>query len=151
MFPCGTKDLPYKIAAMQSLYTQMPWRRSRGGHLVGHCFCSTEYAQRCHLLKWPATWLLCKDPVTQRDNHACTCCVWLWYHNSAGFLLCLPCWSEHSILFLYSDDDTSHWPRIVRPVLSRSRHVICRLCCPGGQLEEAIITRAKHGRSVYKA
>ncbi|XP_022091898.1 methyltransferase-like protein 17, mitochondrial isoform X2 [Acanthaster planci] len=49
-----------------------------------------------------------------------------------------------------SGDDTGHWPRIVRPVLPRSRHVICRLCCSNGQLEEAVITRAKHGRELYR-
>ncbi|XP_038070383.1 methyltransferase-like protein 17, mitochondrial [Patiria miniata] len=49
-----------------------------------------------------------------------------------------------------SVDNTDHWPRIVRPVLPRARHVICRLCCSNGQLEETIITRAKHGRELYR-
>ncbi|XP_033625790.1 methyltransferase-like protein 17, mitochondrial isoform X2 [Asterias rubens] len=47
-------------------------------------------------------------------------------------------------------DNDNHWPRIVRPVLARSRHVICRLCCANGQLQETVITKTKHGRELYR-
>lgn len=42
------------------------------------------------------------------------------------------------------------WPRIVRPTLPRSRHIICRMCCSNGKLEEVIITVCKHGKTAYK-
>ena len=38
------------------------------------------------------------------------------------------------------------WPRVVRPVLLRSRHTICRLCTKEGQLQEVVVTRSKHNK-----
>ncbi|XP_071815016.1 ribosome assembly protein METTL17, mitochondrial-like [Apostichopus japonicus] len=42
------------------------------------------------------------------------------------------------------------WPRVISPVLLRSRHTICRLCHEDGQLKELIITKGKHERDLYK-
>lgn len=42
------------------------------------------------------------------------------------------------------------WPRVVDPVLLRSRHVICRICHRDGQLRELIITKGKHERDLYR-
>lgn len=42
------------------------------------------------------------------------------------------------------------WPRIVRPTLRRSKHVICRTCTPFGNLTEEIITAYKHGKATYQ-
>ncbi|XP_054276354.1 methyltransferase-like protein 17, mitochondrial [Macrosteles quadrilineatus] len=44
----------------------------------------------------------------------------------------------------------SEWPRVVRPVLQRHNHVICRLCTPHGDLREIIFTKSKHGKVLYK-
>lgn len=38
------------------------------------------------------------------------------------------------------------WPRIVRPVLARSKHTVCRFCTKNGDLKEVIFTSAKNGR-----
>ncbi|XP_077295306.1 ribosome assembly protein METTL17, mitochondrial [Arctopsyche grandis] len=46
--------------------------------------------------------------------------------------------------------DTPAWPRIVRPKLARSRHMICRMCCSNGKLEEVIVTASKHGKTAYR-
>ncbi|KAF8795141.1 Methyltransferase-like protein 17 [Argiope bruennichi] len=46
--------------------------------------------------------------------------------------------------------DSNTWPRIVQPVLKKSRFVICRACCSDGNLKELIITKAKHGRHAYR-
>ncbi|XP_073974068.1 ribosome assembly protein METTL17, mitochondrial isoform X2 [Rhodnius prolixus] len=46
--------------------------------------------------------------------------------------------------------DDKQWPRIVRPVLYRSRHVICRMCTGSGTLEEIIFSPAKHGSVPYR-
>ncbi|XP_071481490.1 ribosome assembly protein METTL17, mitochondrial-like [Diadema antillarum] len=46
--------------------------------------------------------------------------------------------------------DASNWPRVVRPVLKKSRHVICRLCRPDGSLGEAVITKSKHSKDLYR-
>uniref|UniRef100_A0A023F790 Putative mitochondrial/ ribosome small subunit component n=1 Tax=Triatoma infestans TaxID=30076 RepID=A0A023F790_TRIIF len=46
--------------------------------------------------------------------------------------------------------DDKQWPRIVRPVLCKSRHVICRMCTSSGTLQEIIFTPTKHGRIPYK-
>jgi ribosomal protein RSM22 (predicted rRNA methylase) len=43
-------------------------------------------------------------------------------------------------------DTDIQWPRVVRPVLVRSGHTICRLCTQEGKLEEIIITRAKYSK-----
>ncbi|XP_046655663.1 methyltransferase-like protein 17, mitochondrial [Daphnia pulicaria] len=43
-------------------------------------------------------------------------------------------------------DEDLQWPRVVRPVLVRSGHVICRLCTQEGKLEEIVITRAKNSK-----
>uniref|UniRef100_A0A8C4RIP3 Methyltransferase like 17 n=1 Tax=Erpetoichthys calabaricus TaxID=27687 RepID=A0A8C4RIP3_ERPCA len=43
-------------------------------------------------------------------------------------------------------DNTSHWPRIVQPVLRRARHVHCHLCCSNGEKQHVVITAKKHGR-----
>ncbi|CAK9798147.1 Methyltransferase-like protein 17, mitochondrial [Anthophora quadrimaculata] len=42
------------------------------------------------------------------------------------------------------------WPRIVRPVLRRSKHVICRMCTNSGNLEEQIFTTWKNGKNTYR-
>ncbi|XP_063951173.1 methyltransferase-like protein 17, mitochondrial isoform X1 [Lytechinus pictus] len=45
--------------------------------------------------------------------------------------------------------DTHDWPRVVKPVLKKSRHVICRLCCNDGSLGEAVFTKSKHSKDMY--
>lgn len=42
------------------------------------------------------------------------------------------------------------WARIIRPVLCRKRHVICRLCCADASLREFVFTKKRHGRHVYR-
>uniref|UniRef100_G3MS09 Methyltransferase-like protein 17, mitochondrial n=1 Tax=Amblyomma maculatum TaxID=34609 RepID=G3MS09_AMBMU len=42
------------------------------------------------------------------------------------------------------------WGRLIRPVLRRSRHVVCRMCCSDGCLKEFVFTKSKHGRHVYR-
>ncbi|XP_076061612.1 ribosome assembly protein METTL17, mitochondrial [Oratosquilla oratoria] len=42
------------------------------------------------------------------------------------------------------------WPRVVRPVLQRSRHVIARTCTPEGILQEYVCTKTRHGKHSYK-
>ncbi|XP_076004497.1 ribosome assembly protein METTL17, mitochondrial [Genypterus blacodes] len=49
-----------------------------------------------------------------------------------------------------ADPGTVDWARLVAPVLKRSRHVHCRLCCPDGQLHHVIVTARKHSRDVYR-
>lgn len=44
------------------------------------------------------------------------------------------------------DIESETWPRIVRPVLVRSRHTVCRFCTKNGDLQEVIFTSAKNGR-----
>ncbi|XP_060520079.1 methyltransferase-like protein 17, mitochondrial isoform X2 [Cylas formicarius] len=41
------------------------------------------------------------------------------------------------------------WPRIVKPVLVKPRHTICRMCVPDGKLQEVIFTKARHGKTTY--
>ncbi|XP_025424225.1 methyltransferase-like protein 17, mitochondrial [Sipha flava] len=41
------------------------------------------------------------------------------------------------------------WPRIVRPVLVRSKHSICRMCTSSGKLQEIIFTAARNGKIPY--
>lgn len=48
------------------------------------------------------------------------------------------------------DEDVGVWPRIVRDVQPRHKHVICRMCTASGRLEEVIFTAAKHGKDVYR-
>lgn len=47
-------------------------------------------------------------------------------------------------------NDDKQWPRIVRPTLKRSRHVICRTCTASGKLEEFIFTSYKYGKNAYR-
>lgn len=42
--------------------------------------------------------------------------------------------------------DSETWPRIVRPVLARSKHTVCRFCTKNGDLQEVVFTSAKNGR-----
>uniref|UniRef100_T1JKY4 Methyltransferase-like protein 17, mitochondrial n=1 Tax=Strigamia maritima TaxID=126957 RepID=T1JKY4_STRMM len=42
------------------------------------------------------------------------------------------------------------WPRIVRPVVLRGKHVICRTCTHDGRLTEITSTKTKHGTEVYR-
>ncbi|KAG7273052.1 hypothetical protein CRUP_007208 [Coryphaenoides rupestris] len=42
------------------------------------------------------------------------------------------------------------WVRVVAPVLRRPRHVHCHTCGLDGQLHHMVVTRAKHGRDLYR-
>lgn len=42
------------------------------------------------------------------------------------------------------------WARLIAPVLRRTRHVHCRVCCPDGQLQHMVVTARKHSRDVYR-
>ncbi|KAM6918547.1 ribosome assembly protein METTL17, mitochondrial isoform 2-T2 [Xenentodon cancila] len=42
------------------------------------------------------------------------------------------------------------WARVIAPVLRRTRHVHCRMCCPDGHLQHVVVTARKHGRDVYR-
>ncbi|XP_043248160.1 methyltransferase-like protein 17, mitochondrial [Colletes gigas] len=46
--------------------------------------------------------------------------------------------------------DAREWPRIVKPVLKRSKHVICRMCTTSGKLQEEIFTTWKNGLNTYR-
>uniref|UniRef100_A0A1B6KGD8 Methyltransferase-like protein 17, mitochondrial n=1 Tax=Graphocephala atropunctata TaxID=36148 RepID=A0A1B6KGD8_9HEMI len=46
--------------------------------------------------------------------------------------------------------DNNNWPRVVRPILKRHNHVICRLCTADGDLREVIFTKNRHGKALYK-
>lgn len=45
-------------------------------------------------------------------------------------------------------NDLPNWPRVVRPILKRSRHIICRMCMPSGNLQEIVLTAAKDSKYV---
>lgn len=47
-------------------------------------------------------------------------------------------------------NDDKQWPRIVRPTLKRSKHVICRTCTASGNLEEFVLTSYKYGKNAYR-
>ncbi|XP_014093651.2 ribosome assembly protein METTL17, mitochondrial [Bactrocera oleae] len=47
-------------------------------------------------------------------------------------------------------DATRKWPRLVRPTLLRSKHIICRMCTEDAKLQEVIFTHSKHGRHAYR-
>ncbi|XP_072126196.1 ribosome assembly protein METTL17, mitochondrial isoform X1 [Mobula birostris] len=42
------------------------------------------------------------------------------------------------------------WPRVIRPVLCRPRHVHTHLCCPDGTLQHLVLTSCKSGRDRYR-
>ncbi|XP_005918185.1 methyltransferase-like protein 17, mitochondrial [Haplochromis burtoni] len=42
------------------------------------------------------------------------------------------------------------WARLIAPVLRRTRHVHCRMCCPDGQLQHMVVTARKHSRDMYR-
>ncbi|XP_059807576.1 methyltransferase-like protein 17, mitochondrial isoform X2 [Hypanus sabinus] len=42
------------------------------------------------------------------------------------------------------------WPRVIRPVLCRPRHVHAHLCCPDGTLQHLVLTARKSGRDCYR-
>lgn len=44
------------------------------------------------------------------------------------------------------DTDGVDWARLIAPVLCRTRHVHCRMCCPDGQLQHKVVTARKHSR-----
>ncbi|GAA6230582.1 methyltransferase-like protein 17, mitochondrial [Lates japonicus] len=42
------------------------------------------------------------------------------------------------------------WARLISPVLRRTRHVHCQMCCPDGQLQHMVVTARKHSRDIYR-
>lgn len=46
--------------------------------------------------------------------------------------------------------NTAEWPRVVRPVIKRSKLAICKLCTAAGKLQEVNFTESKHGRIPYR-
>lgn len=60
---------------------------------------------------------------------------------------------NYSYIVLKKDkrpEDDNQWPRIVRNVLHRSGHTICRMCIATGELKEEIFTKHKHGKYMYR-
>ncbi|XP_030608212.1 methyltransferase-like protein 17, mitochondrial [Archocentrus centrarchus] len=49
-----------------------------------------------------------------------------------------------------ADTKGVEWARLIAPVLRRTRHVHCRVCCPNGQLQHMVVTARKHSRDVYR-
>ncbi|CAN9503019.1 unnamed protein product [Ophioblennius macclurei] len=51
-----------------------------------------------------------------------------------------------------AEEDTEgvDWARLIAPVLRRTRHVHCRMCCPHGQLQHVVVTARRHSRDVYR-
>ncbi|XP_018400362.1 PREDICTED: methyltransferase-like protein 17, mitochondrial [Cyphomyrmex costatus] len=47
-------------------------------------------------------------------------------------------------------ENDEQWPRIVRTVLKRSNHTICRMCTNSGELKEEIFTKYKNGKHMYR-
>ncbi|KYN27309.1 hypothetical protein ALC57_03653 [Trachymyrmex cornetzi] len=47
-------------------------------------------------------------------------------------------------------ENDEQWPRIVRDILKRSNHTICRMCTNSGKLKEEIFTKYKHGKYMYR-
>ncbi|KAL9974787.1 hypothetical protein ACROYT_G011870 [Oculina patagonica] len=47
------------------------------------------------------------------------------------------------------DADEKPWPRVLEPTKKRRRHVICKLCCSSGDLQQKIFTRKKDS-DIYK-
>lgn len=47
-------------------------------------------------------------------------------------------------------ENSARWPRIVRPVLKRPSHAICRMCVAAGELKEEIFTTYKNGKNTYR-
>ncbi|GFR27424.1 methyltransferase-like protein 17, mitochondrial [Trichonephila clavata] len=46
--------------------------------------------------------------------------------------------------------DSITWPRLVEPVIKKSRFVICRICCNNGRISELTLSKHKHGRHAYR-
>ncbi|GFU21439.1 methyltransferase-like protein 17, mitochondrial [Nephila pilipes] len=46
--------------------------------------------------------------------------------------------------------DSNTWPRLVQPVMKKSRLVICRACCSDGKIHDLTLTKSKHGRHAYR-
>ncbi|XP_036374814.1 methyltransferase-like protein 17, mitochondrial isoform X2 [Megalops cyprinoides] len=42
------------------------------------------------------------------------------------------------------------WARLIGPVLRRSRHVHCQLCCSDGEIRRLVVTARRHGRDMYR-
>uniref|UniRef100_A0A1A8HAA3 Ribosome assembly protein METTL17, mitochondrial n=1 Tax=Nothobranchius korthausae TaxID=1143690 RepID=A0A1A8HAA3_9TELE len=42
------------------------------------------------------------------------------------------------------------WARLIAPVLRRTQHVHCHMCCTDGQLQHKVVTARKHSRDVYR-
>lgn len=48
------------------------------------------------------------------------------------------------------DAEGVDWARLIAPVLCRTRHVHCRMCCPDGQLQHVVVTARRHSRDMYR-
>ncbi|XP_017266365.1 methyltransferase-like protein 17, mitochondrial [Kryptolebias marmoratus] len=49
-----------------------------------------------------------------------------------------------------SEPEGLSWARLVAPVLRRTRHVHCHVCCSDGQLQHQVVTARKHSRDMYR-
>ncbi|XP_072363755.1 ribosome assembly protein METTL17, mitochondrial-like [Scyliorhinus torazame] len=47
-------------------------------------------------------------------------------------------------------EEVEAWPRVVRPVLCRPRHVHAHVCCADGTLRHMVLTPRKSGRDLYR-
>ncbi|XP_029032389.1 methyltransferase-like protein 17, mitochondrial isoform X1 [Osmia bicornis bicornis] len=47
-------------------------------------------------------------------------------------------------------ENDNQWPRIISPILKRSKHVVCRMCTASGKFEEQIFTAWKNGKNTYR-
>ncbi|XP_040272692.1 methyltransferase-like protein 17, mitochondrial isoform X3 [Bufo bufo] len=62
-------------------------------------------------------------------------------------------WEKFSFLIFSRGpvgENDRHWPRVVGPVLRKSRHVHCNTCCADGKLHHDVITPRRHGKDLYR-
>ncbi|XP_006821201.1 ribosome assembly protein METTL17, mitochondrial-like, partial [Saccoglossus kowalevskii] len=43
----------------------------------------------------------------------------------------------------------NEWPRLIRPVLVKSKHIHCHMCCHDGRIHHTVLTASKHGKDLY--
>ncbi|XP_036592110.1 methyltransferase-like protein 17, mitochondrial [Trichosurus vulpecula] len=132
----GTKTGHHILMDARDLVLRGP-EKSPIDHRPGHVFAPCPH-------ELPCPKLAASPPQACSFSQAYSTIPFGWNHSHKE--------EKFSLVILSRDlqGEDHRWARLTQPVLKRTRHVHCHLCCPDGHLQHVVVTARQHGRHLYR-